>query len=304
MTNSASTIIIGTRKSLLAMTQTENVIEELKNKFPNYQFVIKKITTSGDDLKEWPQTDAKGLFVKEIEEALQSGEIDLAVHSMKDLPCETPQGLEIAAITKREKANDVLISRDGKKLDELPAASKIGTSSLRRKMQILEYNPELEVVEIRGNLDTRLKKLKDGECDALIVAAAGMIRLGWQDKITEIIRASIMLPAPGQGALGIEIKKDNEKVRALVNSLHDEDTAAEVTAERSFLEAMGGGCRTPLGALAGVITNTLNLKGGVESGTEAPMLKFCASGPKTKAKQLGQMLADIMREQKGDNHET
>ena len=205
------TIILGTRKSILAITQTQGVIDQLKRKFPDVKFGIKNIVTTGDRLKKWPQTQLKGLFVKEIEDALLEGTIDIAVHSMKDLPCEIPAGLEISAITKRVDWRDVLISNSQRKLKDLPFGSIIGTSSLRRKAQVLAYRPDLRVTDIRGNINTRLKKMETGNYDAIIVAAAGIIRLGLQKYITEYISKKIMLPAPAQGCLGIEIKKTNKE---------------------------------------------------------------------------------------------
>ena len=235
----------------MALKQAEIVAKILKEKFSEYKFEIKGIVTSGDRLKTWPQKQAKGLFVKELEEALIKERIDLAVHSMKDLPVEMPQGLEIAAITKRIKANDILISRDSRKLSELKKGGRIGTSSPRRKMQLLLVRPDLKVIEIRGNLDTRIKKLRRGDCDAIILAEAGIMRLGLSAQITERLGYDIMLPAPAQGALGIQIRKNDVKIKSIVKKLNSAKTAVEVTAEREFLHAMGGGCRVPIGALHG-----------------------------------------------------
>ena len=243
------------------MTQTQGVIDELQKKFPRVNFVIKKIITTGDRLKKWPQSQLKGLFVKEIEDALLLGKIDIAVHSMKDLPCEITKGLKIAAITKRIDYRDVLISKSNKLLKSLPKGSIIGTSSLRRKAQILDNRPDLQLTDIRGNLDTRLKKMKSGNYDAIVLAAAGVKRLGLEDQITEFISKRIMLPAPAQGCLGIEIKKTNKRVKQIVKTLHHDKSAIEITAEREFLMSMGGGCRSPLGALGVIRGQKLYLEG-------------------------------------------
>ncbi|MFH1063330.1 MAG: hydroxymethylbilane synthase [Candidatus Omnitrophota bacterium] len=258
-------ITIGSRKSLLAMTQAYLVANSLKKTFPNNTFVIKKIITSGDRLKKWPKEQIKGLFVKEIEQALIKETIDIAVHSMKDLPVDMPEGLEIAAVTKRADARDVLISNSGKGLDALAKQSCIGTSSPRRRAQILLHRPDLKVIDIRGNLDTRLKKLKDKQCDAIIVAAAGIIRLGWQKLITEYISDAVILPAPGQGVLGVQVRKQDKKIKAIVNSLNHVPSRIAVTAEREFLRSMGGGCRVPIGAVAKIRAGILKLEGIVAS---------------------------------------
>ncbi len=255
------TIIIGSRKSLLAMTQAQIILDSLKKLFPEYKFVIKKIVTSGDRLKQWPTEQVKGLFVKEIEQDLIEEKIDLAVHSMKDLPVDMPKDLEIAAITKRADPRDVLISNSGKGLDRLSHQSRVGTSSPRRKAQLLLHRPDLKISDIRGNLDTRLKKLKDKQFDAIVLAAAGIIRIGWQDKVTEYINEKIILPAPGQGVLGIQILKKNKKIKSMVKTLDHNVSRIAVTAEREFLKRMGGGCRVPIGCLAQIKARNLSLRG-------------------------------------------
>lgn len=283
-------IIIGSRKSILAMTQANLVANSLKKIFPNNTFVIKKIITSGDRLKKWPKEQIKGLFVKEIEQALLARTIDIAVHSMKDLPVELPKDLEIAAVTKRVDTRDVLISNSGKRLAGLAKQSCIGTSSPRRKAQLFLYRPDIKVVDIRGNLDTRLKKLKNNQCDAIIVAAAGMIRLGWQDLISEYISEDIILPAPGQGVLGIQVRKQNKKIKNMVKLLNHQQSRIQVTAEREFLRSMGGGCRVPIGALAKIRGDVLKLEGIVAY----PLTKAVKAGVKMDKKyplQAGKKLA-------------
>ncbi len=292
--NNKKKIIVGSRKSLLAMRQTKIVVEKLKEIFPEYNFVIKGIVTSGDRLKIWPKNQAKGLFVKEIEEALIRGEIDFAVHSMKDLPVDVHNELEIAAVTKRTDCGDVLISRNARKLSQLEKGSRVGTSSPRRKMQLLLIRPDLKVMDIRGNLDTRLKKLKKGDYDAVVVAAAGILRLGLADCVTEYLGYSIMLPAPAQGALGIQIRKNDKLTRRIIRKLNSAKTWVEVTAEREFLRAMGGGCRVPVGALARVKAEALHLEAIVIRNKN----NFCRAeikGSKKFPQKTGKKLAEKIK---------
>ncbi len=288
--NNEKKIIIGSRKSLLAMKQSKIVMENLNVIFPNYTFEIKGIITSGDRLKTWTKNQSKGMFVKEIEEALIRGEIDFAVHSMKDLPVDMPDGLEIAAITKREKHGDVLISRNLKKLTELEIGSCVGTSSPRRKMQLLLIRDDLKIADIRGNLDTRLKKLENGEYDAIVVAAAGILRLGWLNRITEYLSDDIMLPAPAQGALGIQIRKNDKKIQTLIKKLNFKKTEIEVKAEREFLRAMGGGCRVPIGALARVKAEALHIEAIVIK-NKTNFCRAAVKGSKKNPQILGKKLA-------------
>jgi hydroxymethylbilane synthase len=287
-------IIIGSRKSLLAMTQAQLVADSLKKTFPGHSFVIKKIITSGDRLKKWPAEQGKGLFVKEIEQALLDEKIDIAVHSMKDLPVEMAKGLEIAAVTKRADPRDVLISNSGKGLNDLAKQSCIGTSSPRRKAQVLLYRPDLKVIDIRGNLDTRLKKLKAKQCDALIIAAAGIVRLGWQNLITEYISDAVILPAPGQGVLGVQVRINDKKVKAIVNTLNHVSSRIAVTAEREFLRSMGGGCRVPIGALGKIRANVLELK-GIVAGDQSKAVRIAVKTDKNYPLLAGRKLAREMK---------
>ncbi|MBU1086417.1 MAG: hydroxymethylbilane synthase [Candidatus Omnitrophica bacterium] len=286
----ADTITIGSRKSLLAMTQARLVMDCLKKNFPKYKFIIKKIVTSGDRLKKWPSEQVKGLFVKEIEQALIQGKIDLAVHSMKDLPVEMPKELEIAAVTKRADPRDVLISHYGKGLAALAPQSRIGTSSPRRKAQLLLYRPDLKMIDIRGNLDTRLKKLKDKQFDAIVLAAAGIIRLGWQDLITEYINERIILPAPGQGVLGIQVRKKDKNIKAIVKLLDHSASRIEVISEREFLKSMGGGCRVPIGCLARISSGDLKLK-AIVAYTQTSAVKLAVKANKKYPLRIGRDLA-------------
>ncbi|MBQ4900581.1 hydroxymethylbilane synthase [Paenibacillus sp. Marseille-P2973] len=250
------TIIVGTRQSQLALTQTGHVIEALKaiceeHRLP-YDFVIKKIVTKGDRILDvtLSKVGGKGLFVKEIEQAMLDGEIDLAVHSMKDMPSELPEGLVNGAVPKRVDPRDAFISREGISLDELPQGAKVGTSSLRRSSQLSAYRPDLVIEPIRGNIDSRLRKLETEGFDAIILATAGLFRMGWEDKITSYLPVDICLPAVGQGALGIECRENDEEVRHLLSLYNDPETALTVAAERTFLSVLGGSCQVPIGAYA------------------------------------------------------
>lgn len=250
------TIIVGTRQSQLALTQTGHVIEALrqiciKEGLP-YEFEVKKIVTKGDKILDvtLSKVGGKGLFVKEIEQAMLDGEIDLAVHSMKDMPAELPEGLIIGAIPRRVDPRDALISRDGLDLAELPHGARIGTSSLRRSCQLAANRPDLVLEPLRGNIDSRLRKLENEGFDAIILAAAGLLRMGWEDRITSYLPAEICLPAVGQGALGIECRESDEDVKQLLSLYNDLDTAITVTAERRFLNVLGGSCQVPIGAYA------------------------------------------------------
>ena len=292
--NSKKKIIVGSRKSLLAMRQSKLVVQKLNKIFPECKFSIKGIVTSGDRLKTWPKKQAKGLFVKEIEEALIKGSIDFAVHSMKDLPVDIHDKLEIAAVTKRENYSDVLISRNAKKLSALEKGSCIGTSSPRRKMQLLLIRPDLKIADIRGNLDTRLKKLKSGDYDAIVVAAAGVLRLGWSERITEYLSDDRMLPAPAQGALGIQIRKNDKKIEHIISKLNFTKTEIEVIAEREFLRAMGGGCRVPIGALARIKAGKLFLEAIVFK-NKRNFCRAAVTGSKNFPQKAGEKLAQKIK---------
>ncbi|WP_410771856.1 hydroxymethylbilane synthase [Fontibacillus sp. BL9] len=250
------TIVVGTRQSQLALTQTGHVIEALKaiceeHRLP-YDFEINKIVTKGDRILDvtLSKVGGKGLFVKEIEQAMLDGEIDLAVHSMKDMPSELPEGLVTGAVPKRVDPRDAFISREGLSLDELPQGAKVGTSSLRRSSQLSAYRPDLVIEPLRGNIDSRLRKLETENFDAIILATAGLFRMGWEDKITSYLPVDICLPAVGQGALGIECRENDEEVRYLLSLYNDPETALTVGAERRFLGVLGGSCQVPIGAYA------------------------------------------------------
>ena len=250
-------IRIGTRASKLALWQTNFIAGELRKKYPKLEIEIIHVTTKGDKILDTPlsKIGGKGLFTKELETQMLEGKIDLAVHSMKDVPVQLPKKFTIAAVPKRESPFDAFVSNKYESLKSLPANAKIGTSSLRRRAQILAIRPDLQIIDLRGNVDTRLKKLDVGEFDAIILAAAGLKRLGHEKRITEILSTEIMLPAVGQGALAVETLSDNAKIIDLLKFLEDNDTRAATNAERAFLKVIEGGCQVPVGVYAHIFTS-------------------------------------------------
>ena len=243
---------IGTRGSRLALAQAGRVAEQLQARWPGLVVTLEAIKTTGDKILDVPlaKVGGKGLFVKEIEEALLEGRIDLAVHSLKDLPAQLPQGLTIGATPIREDPRDVLISKDGKTFSELPPRARIGTSSLRRKVQLLHARPDLEILPLRGNLDTRIRKLETEDLHAIVVAAAGVKRLGVTARITEYLPEEISIPAIGQGALAVEVREDDEETLKLVKALDHWETRQATSAERAFLQRLFGSCQVPIAAYA------------------------------------------------------
>lgn len=284
---------IGTRGSRLALAQAEWVKARLEEKYPGLDVRTVVIKTSGDRFLHAPiqAIGGKGIFVKEIEEALLRRKIDLAVHSMKDLPTELPSGLAIAAVPEREDCRDALVSREGRTLNDLSGGSKVGTGSLRRRAQLLHYRPDLSVVPIRGNVDTRLNKLDRGEIDALVMAVAGLRRLGCAERITEYLAPEVCLNAVAQGALGIETR-ENDPARKMVFFLNHEATAAEVVAERAFLRRLGGGCQIPVGARAWLVRKKLKMMGVVADTEGQRVFRGEIAGSASEAEKLGQQLAD------------
>lgn len=259
-------VVIGTRGSRLALWQTNHVADLLRAAAPGLRVEIQTISTRGDRILDRPLAEigGKGLFTEELERALRDRTIDLAVHSLKDLPVQDPDGLVIGAIPKRATPNDALIARDASSLDDLPRGAKVGTSSLRRKAQLLLKRPDLEVVDLRGNVETRIAKvLERNEIDAAVLACAGLERLGLGHLISQVLPADVMLPAPGQGALGVQCREDDTELLALLEKLDHADTRAEVTAERALLDGLGGGCQAPIGALARANGAHLNVSCGV-----------------------------------------
>ena len=293
-TERKSTIRIGTRGSKLALWQAEWVRRELESRWPDITVEIVKIKTTGDKILDSPlaKIGGKGLFVKEIEDALLSKRVDLAVHSMKDVPTVLPEGLHLRAITRREDPRDVLVSKDGLRLDELAQGAHIGTSSLRRQCQLWHIREDFKISTLRGNLDTRLRKLKEGQYDAIILAGAGMRRLGFEQHITEYLPEDRMLPAIGQGALGIETRCDDSFIDELVSFLDHRETSIGVRAERAFLERLEGGCQVPIAAHAVVEEETVRLTGLVGSVDGKTIYRDSIAGDATDAERLGVELAE------------
>ena len=288
----AQKIVIGSRGSQLALWQANWVKSELERLHSNADIDIRIIATSGDKIQDVPlsKIGGKGLFVKEIEEALLANEIDLAVHSMKDVPMELPTELGISVITKRENPLDALISKNGEKLADLPQGATIGTSSLRRSSQLLKYRDDFKIHPLRGNVDTRLRKVEEGKYDAILLASAGLNRLGWANRITEEISHDILLPAMGQGALGIETRLDDTMIYDFISTLNHEQTHYAVSAERSLVGRLDGGCQVPIGAYARVEKGLITLKGLVASLDGEVIYKLENVGPVDDAINIGQEL--------------
>ena len=287
-------LTIATRGSMLALWQANYIKDSIEEANPGLTVELMKIKTTGDKITDVPlaMVGGKGLFVKEIEEAMLDGRADLAVHSLKDVPTEFPDGLELTAITKREDARDALISYGNKKLMELPDGATIGSSSLRRRCQLLKVRPDLKIVDLRGNLDTRLKKVEAGDFDAIILAAAGLNRLGWEKRISERISPEIMLPAIGQGALGIESRIGDDDTNNLIRFLNDHDTSVAVKAERALLKKLEGGCQVPIASYGVVESGKLLLKGLVGSLDGETMITGKVEGDISDSEALGIKLAE------------
>ncbi|MFC2007604.1 hydroxymethylbilane synthase [Chloroflexota bacterium] len=285
-------IVVGSRGSKLALIQAESVVARLREKNHDIEVSISKIVSGGDRDRRTPldSMEGIGIFVKELEEALLDGNIDLAVHSLKDMPTEIPGELRLAAVMERTDPGDVLVSRSGS-LAELAPAAKIGTCSLRRTVQLNAIRPDLEVRSIRGNIDTRLEKVSRGEYDGVILAAAALIRLGWKDKISEYLPMEHFLPAAGQGALAIETRLNDEEITGFISSLNHLPTWQSITAERTLLRALGGGCRTPIAALGTVIGSTLQLKGMAADSDGKKILYASEEGSVESPEEIGIRLA-------------
>jgi hydroxymethylbilane synthase len=292
---------IGSRGSALALWQANHIRARLA-KLHGIESEIIRIRTLGDHFQAAAiaQIGTKGVFIKELEDALLAGTIDLAVHSMKDVPTETPQGLAFPAISERDDVRDCFISQQGVTLQNLPSGSRVGTSSLRRQAQLRLHRPDLEPVELRGNVDTRLRKVAAGVYDAIILAKAGMDRLGISEKITEVLSTEIMLPAAGQGALGIETRESDRETSRVVAALDDEGTRACVTAERALLRELEGGCQVPLGTWARLEAGGLLLEACVLSSDGKEHLRRDQSGPPGDAEEVGRRLGQILLEAGAD----
>ncbi|MCD6320533.1 MAG: hydroxymethylbilane synthase [Candidatus Desulfofervidaceae bacterium] len=295
---SLKTVRIGTRGSALALKQTNWVASQLKTIYPGIEVEITIIKTQGDKILDVPlaKVGGKGLFVKEIEEALQKEEIDLAVHSLKDVPTVLPEGLCLGAITEREDPRDALITKNNISFSQLPPDARIGTSSLRRQAQLLHYNPQFSILPLRGNVDTRLRKMKEQNLDAIILASAGLKRMNMADKISEYLSPDIILPAIGQGALGIEIRED-KKWLDFIAPLNHLPTALATKSERAFLARLEGGCQVPIAAYAVYREDQIEITGLVADVEGKRFFKETLKGAAEAAEDLGQKLAEILLKQ-------
>jgi len=285
---------IATRKSPLALWQAEFVKAELLKHHPDLQIELVKMVTQGDKILDTPlaKVGGKGLFVKELEVGMLEGDADIAVHSMKDVPVEFPDGLHLAVICEREDPRDAFVSNTFNSIDKLPQGAKVGTSSMRRECQLRANRPDLEILSLRGNVNTRLRKLDDGEYDAIILAAAGLKRLGFDDRIKHAIDPLVSLPAIGQGAVGIECRSDDKRINDLIAPLNHTETAIRVAAERAMNSRLEGGCQVPIGGYAVLEHGVILLRGlvGKPDGTE--IIRGDISGKPEDAAELGTVLAD------------
>ncbi len=295
-------IRIATRKSPLALWQAEHVAERLKKAFPELKTELVKMVTKGDKILDAPlaKIGGKGLFVKELEQGMLDGTADIAVHSMKDVPVEFPEGLYLAAILDREDPTDAFVSNNYKSLADLPNNAKIGTSSLRRQCQIKEKFPDAEILSLRGNVNTRLAKLDAGEYDAIILASAGLKRLGMGSRITQCLDTGISLPAIGQGAVGIECRVNDAEINSYLKQLQDEQTTIRVTAERAMNERLNGGCQVPIAGFAEIQGNALFMRGLVGSPDGSVLYRAERTGLLAQAKQIGIDIADDLLAQGAD----
>jgi len=295
-------IRIGTRGSALALWQAEWVKSEIEKRYPGMTVTLTKIKTTGDKILDVPlaKVGGKGLFVKEIEEAMLANEIDIAVHSMKDVPTFFPDGLHLACITKREDPRDALLSRNKVMFKDLPKGANVGTSSLRRQAQLMNVRPDFVIHQLRGNVDTRLRKLKEGQFDAIILAAAGVKRLGLAENVTEYIDPGISLPAIGQGALGIECRVDDRELNDLIAFFNHADSRTCVTGERALLRRLEGGCQVPIACYGQMMDGKLHLTGLVGSVDGKRIIKDNIEGAPDKAEKLGVTLAEKLLTQGAD----
>ena len=289
-------LTLATRSSALARWQTARVIQLLQVAHPGLECREHVITTTGDHVPDHPlpEIGGKGLFTHELEEALLSGEVHAAVHSLKDLPVEDTPGIVVAAIPEREAAYDVLVSAQGWTSSSLPDGARVGTCSVRRAAQLLARRPDLTILPLRGNVDTRVRKVLNGEYDAIVLAQAGLIRLGLEQYISEVFSLDIMLPAPGQGALAVQCRADDLETLELLSAIHDPVTAAAVDAERAFLFGLGGGCALPIAAFAEKQDDTIILTGAVLSTDGKHVISLSAVD--TESRRLGQRLAELVLE--------
>lgn len=278
---------------MLALAQSKWVKERIETRHPDVQVELVKITTKGDKVLDAPlaKIGGKGLFVKEIEDALLRKEVDLAVHSMKDVPAEMPDGLKLFAFPEREDPRDAFVSKDFEDISELPQGASVGTGSLRRSAQLLNRRPDLKIMLLRGNVDTRIRKLDSGEFHAVILACAGLGRLGFVDRITSAIPTDELLPAVGQGALGLETRQDDKETQEILKFLDHEQTAVTLKAERAFLKELGGGCQVPIAGYCRLLGNELIIQGLVAELDGSRIIKDEKKGPKQNAEEMGIQVA-------------
>ncbi|MBR8538171.1 hydroxymethylbilane synthase [Carboxylicivirga sediminis] len=293
---SKSIVRIGTRGSQLALYQANLVKSKLEQAIPDTTFEIVIISTKGDKILDvaLSKIGDKGLFTKELEHALFNNEVDMCVHSLKDLPTVFPEGAQLGAILKRAEYKDAWVSKDGLSLEEMTEAHTVATSSLRRKAQVHRINPKVKVVDIRGNVNTRLKKMEDGHCDAMVMAGAGLIRLGFDDVITNLFEPDYFVSACGQGAIAVEIRDNDAHIEAIVKTLHCEESYQQITAERSFLNELEGGCQIPIGAYANIDGDDMHLLGLVAMPDGSQELRAELSGKACDAETIGRKLAQQM----------
>ncbi|MCM8857544.1 MAG: hydroxymethylbilane synthase [Candidatus Thiodiazotropha sp.] len=294
----SQTIRIATRKSPLAMWQAEHVAAELKKAHPGIQIELLGMTTQGDKILDTPlaKIGGKGLFIKELEQGILNGQADIAVHSMKDVPVELPEGLHLAVIMQREDPRDAFVSNRYQHFNELPQGACVGTSSLRRQSQLSENRPDLVIKSLRGNVNTRLRKLDEGEYDAIILAAAGLKRLGFEARITALIGPEQSLPAIGQGAVGIECRADDPLVNDLIAPLHHQETAFCVLAERAMNQRLNGGCQVPIAGYAMLESGNLWLRGLVGEPDGSRIIRGEVEGTPEEAESMGKGLAERLLE--------
>ncbi|MDH5435202.1 MAG: hydroxymethylbilane synthase [Gammaproteobacteria bacterium] len=295
-------IRIATRKSPLALWQAEFVRDELMNAHSGLKVELITMSTQGDKILDTPlaKVGGKGLFVKELEQRMLAGEADIAVHSMKDVPVELPDGLYLPVICEREDPHDAFVSNQYKNLDELPHGARVGTSSLRRQCQLRALRPDIEILDLRGNVGTRLSKLDEGNYDAIILAAAGLKRLAHHDRIQDIIKPEIMLPAIGQGAVGIECREDDPDTNALIAALNHKDTYTRVCAERAFNHKLEGGCQVPIAGFAVLNNDRLEMKGLVGQPDGKKIIQDHRGGDRKNAEAIGIELAESLLSQGAD----
>ena len=294
---------IGTRGSKLALWQANFISSLISEKYPELRTEIQIIKTTGDTMLSSPLSEigGKGVFVKEIEEALLSQKIDIAVHSMKDVPTVLPEGLCIGAVAKRHDPRDVLISKDGLTLSELPEGARVGTGSSRRASQLLHNRPGVKIVSIRGNVDTRIRKLRESdEYDAIVLAMAGLERMGLGEEVTEIITPEVMLPAPGQGIIAIECREEEVETMGILRAINHRETEYQAISERAFLLRLGGDCNVPVGCYALLSMDSMNLRGIISSPDGKVIIKKEANGPVDEVLELGGQLAELILDDGGD----